>query len=115
MKIHLSRLSLGMLLATVVATSPSLLRAQPTTFVYVNDNNSSFGLNSATGYQAVGGGLSIIAGSPFGTTSTGLGTFLAPGQEMGISYCVPHPACLFVFHPARNIGFPQRRRRRVSN
>ena len=106
MKIHLSRLSLGMLLATVVATSPSLLRAQPTTFVYVNDNNSSFGLNSATGYQAVGGGLSIIAGSPFGTTSTGLGTFLAPVQEVAISYGVPNQACLYVSDPLGTSAFP---------
>jgi len=106
MKIHLSRLSLAMLLATVVATSPSLLRAQPTTFVYVNDNNSSFGLNSATGYQAVGGGLSIIAGSPFGTTSTGLGTFLAPVQEVAISYGVPNQACLYVSDPLGTSAFP---------
>src|SRR3977135_3345457 len=106
MKIHLSRLSLAMLLATVVATSPSLLRAQPTTFVYVNDNTSSFALNSAPGYQAVGGGLSIIAGSPFGTTSTGLGAFLAPVQEVAISYGVPNQACLYVSDPLGTSAFP---------
>lgn len=103
MKIHLYRWLLASLFAVFVATWPASLHAQ---YVYVDDNNSAFGLNSATGYKVVAGGLGIIPGSPFLTNSTGLGTFLAPVQEVAISYGVPNQACLYVSDPLGTSGFP---------
>jgi hypothetical protein len=105
MKSHFTRLLIPSILAVLVAvTWPASLQAQ---YVYVDDNNTGFGLNSATGFSVVAGpALSIIPGSPFGTTSTGLGTFPAPVQEVAISYGVPNQACLFVSDPLGTSTFP---------
>ena len=88
----------------VTLLSPFQLQAQ---YVYVNDNNpSSGGLNTATGYAIVPGpALSIVSGSGFATTSTGYGAFPAPNQQVAISYSSSQN-CLFVSDPLGNSAFP---------
>lgn len=81
---------------------PSHLSAQ---YIYVNDNNSTFGANTATGYSVIPGpALSLVAGSPFATNSTGFAASPAPSQEVAISY--GNKTCLFVSDPLGTSTFP---------
>lgn len=95
-----------LLLATLFAVAvicPARLQAQQ--WVYVNDNNPASGFNTATGFAAIPGpALSLVAGSPFGTTSTGFAAFPAPIQEVAISYGTQ--SCLFVSDPLGTSTFP---------
>lgn len=73
--------------------------------VYVNDNNSAFGGNTATGYSVgAGPALSLIAGSPFATNGTGFAAFPAPVQA--VSGNIAGSNCLYVSDPLGTSTFP---------
>jgi hypothetical protein len=96
------RFALGAILVGALLCPP-FLKAQP--FVYVNDNNSTFGANSATGFSVVAGpALALVTGSPFATTSTGFAAFPTPVQEVAGN--IAGSNCLFVSDPLGISTFP---------
>lgn len=103
MIVRLNRLLLASVVALLFALCPFHLAAQ---YVYVDDNNSTSGGNTATGFSVTWPTLSILPGSPYATFGTGLGKFFAPVQEVAISYGSSYKSCLFVSDPLATSTFP---------
>jgi hypothetical protein len=97
-------LLLAFVAGVVSAICPVKLQAQQ--YVFVNDNNTTPGSNTATSFLRSGPILSLIAGSPFGTTGSGHGTYFAANQQVAISYGGSNKDCLFVSDPDATSTYP---------
>lgn len=95
MRSNLRRLAIASIFISALAC-PLILNAQ---YVYVNDNNSSSGANTVTGYAALPGPiLALLTSSPFATFGTGAAAFPSPLQQVAISYSSSQN-CLFASDP----------------
>jgi len=94
------------LMFVLVATVLSAIELQAQQYVFVNDNNTTPGSNTATSYLRTGPILSLISGSPFGTTGSGHGTYFAANQQVAISYGGSFKDCLFVSDPDATSTYP---------
>ena len=74
---------------------PLHVAAQP--FVYVDDNNSAAGGNTASGFALVSGGNALASIGSFATTGTGIGMFPPSVQEVAAN--ISGSNCLFVSDP----------------
>ncbi len=95
---------LACLAVVLLATYPVKLAAQQ--HVFVNDNTTTTGANSATSFLRSGSTLSIVGGSPFGTNGSGHATYFAADQVVEISYGGSNKNCLFVSDPDATSPFP---------
>ena len=103
MKSLLVRFLLGAILVGAPFCSQHLAAQGP--FVYVNDNNLTPGANTATGFQFLGGSLSLVPTAPFATGNQGYGGYTAPLQEVAIRYSSAQ-SCLYVSDPLGGSTFP---------
>jgi hypothetical protein len=101
---YLPCLLLAFVAAVLLVLCPGNVAAQQ--YVLVNDNTTTPGANGVTSFLRSGPTLSIIAGSPFGTTGSGHATYFAAIQQVAISYGGSYKDCLFVSDPDATSSYP---------